>query len=375
MATLKVLMKAGHTVEVISRFKEHFEESHRVRVETVILPEAEVFKKLMSGDCDADLVTVPYWYLADLVEAGLLYPIPEPSGEESFHPLASAAMRYQSSDWARAHTLVGGALAVRRDRMGQLSSGATATWAGWIDFLKQALESGHTIALRSNPDFSSAETYRGLAYASGIDLFHGGSLPDVETLDTALGPLLNLLQAQGLRLQQLDYSGVGGLFTGGQADMMFDTSAWSTILAAHHPEVFRNSDFYAISRDPAAQFFYAEGLGIFGGSKQEALAYEFIQWRQSKELLEREICEINRIDFPRLDIREERWFTENLSQKRGNTSSLQVVDDSWGAIDPAYIVKQPGYVSWCETLMSVISQFWTNPERGLADAYRHALSK
>lgn len=370
MRELRVLLKAGHTVEIIQILKSDFEVQHGCTVLLDVVSEEEAHQRLSAGVSLPDVCTVPYWYLGELVDKNLLAPWTSSDVEGQFHPRAWEALSPFGTTWAIPHTLVGGALAWIRDRV---PAGAVPT-GPLHDLIRAAGEVPHEImplALRGNRHFSSAETYRGLAFAAGVDLIGSGDFPSLIALETALGELLDLLAQRGRALADLDYGRMGYLLPDGHAAMMFDTSAWATLYARERPEAFAAMTFTQVGTPPC-QFFYAEGLGVLASSSHQELAREFIRWRQSGAVLQHEILELNRLDFPRLDIRGTDWFNQ-VGSAGTNARVLEIIDASWASIADNYIVTRSDFVLWAHRLMDVITPVISG-NQSLAHSYEHALN-
>lgn len=352
MVRLSLLLKAGHTVEIIRRLAPRFEAEHGVGLDIEVVTEEQAYNRLVSGAQLPDVCTVPYWNLAELVDAGSLAPLERSDYPGESHPRALQAMTYNSKLWGVPHTLTGGTLFTRVDHVPDGFGTDAASFEDFLSMWDQLIEDGSSLAIRAGSAFSSAETYRGLLYGSGFDVFRGGEEADLTGLKGPLEAIVSRLRRQKENLGALDYGQMGQLFADGLASMMFDTSAWATIFALDD-SLSRLVSFGRLG-SPAAPFFYAEGLGITQSCVHLDAAKALIRWRHSPEVIREEVETLNRIDFPRVDIVGEEWF-RRLMNKGINHAVFDEVISSWDAIPVDYPISGPGFLSWGRSLMAAIA--------------------
>ena len=353
MNQLHVLLKAGHTVESIQKLKQEFEREFRCEVDCEVVSEDEAYGRLISGSDLPDVCTVPYWYLPELVEANILEPLSFEEIETTHLSAANDALSVSGQQFAVPHTLVGGALFYRKDRLGILANQTFESLDSFLLQLEEIVHSGESIGLRTSPHFSSAETYRGLMFALGVDLFRQG-FSEEDTVLYQMSKVVDLLSMQRTNISNCGYSAVGELFQSGQISLMFDTSAWATIFSKN-PEFFELVEIEQLGIGPKAQFFYAEGLGMVSGSQNKALAMQFINWRQSDRVVSFEIDELNRLDFPRSDLHALGSFAAKTKLKSGHRARYEV-EKSWAIIDDTYPVRAAGYVPWATAFSRALSE-------------------
>lgn len=354
MNQLHVLLKAGHTVESIQNLKHEFEREFRSQLHCEVVSEDEAYRRLISGSNLPDVCTVPYWYLSELVEANILEPLSVEEIETTHLSVANDALSVSGQQFAVPHTLVGGALFYRKDRLGILPDQTLESLDSFLLQLEEIVYSGESIGLRTSPHFSSAETYRGLMFALGVDLFRQGFSEEEDPVLYQMSKVIDLVSTQKTNISNCGYSAVGELFQSGQISLMFDTSAWATIFSKN-PEFFELVEIEQIGIGPKAQFFYAEGLGVVSGSQNKALAMQFINWRQSDRVVSYEIGELNRLDFPRSDLHALDSFAAKTTLASGYRARYEV-EKSWGIIDEIYPVRAAGYVSWATAFSNTLSE-------------------
>jgi len=120
-------------------------------------------------------------------------------------------------------------------------------------------------------------------------------------------------------------------------------------------ESFSNSVSYGrLGAERPAPFLYAEGLGISSACRNADAARALISWRHSPDVIREEVGSLNRIDFPRVDIRSETWFSEILD-RGANQAVFPEVLESWEAIPSDYPLRGTGFVAWGRGLMAAIS--------------------
>jgi ABC-type glycerol-3-phosphate transport system substrate-binding protein len=354
MSQLHVLLKHGHTVEAIQKLKHEFENEHGVEVFCEVVGEDEAYHRLISAVDLPDVCTVPYWYLPELVEASVLEPMSMEDLETTHHPIANEALSISGQQFAVPHTLVGSAFFYRKDRLGTISQQTLGSLDLLLNYLEEIVVSGESFGLRTSQHFSTAETYRGLAFPEGTDLFRDLMADRTGWLSPAGNRFVELLEKQRVDVSNCGYAEVGELFMSGRLSLMFDTSAWSTIFSKN-PEFFELVEVAQIGLQPKAQFFYAEGLGIVSGSSNRGLAKEFVMWRQSERIVSYEISELNRLDFPRSDLNRFESFAIATSTNAG-ARVRDEIEKSWESIESSYPVQTAGYVPWATNFSTALSK-------------------
>lgn len=352
MVRLSLLLKAGHTVEIIRRLAPRFESEHGIRLDIEVVTEEQAYNRLLSGGRLPDVCTVPYWNLAELVQAGSLAPLERSDFPGESNSRALQSLTHQGQLWGIPHTLTGGTLFTRLDHVPEGFGTCANSFEEFLAMWDRLIENDQSLTIRADSAFSSAETYRGILYAAGVPSFRGAEEPDVSALKNPLDEIVSRLRRQKARLTSLDYSQMGQLFAEGGASMMFDTSAWATIYALDNTLSHRVS--YGRLGSLPAPFFYAEGLGITRDSAHPDEAKALIRWRHSPDVIREEVETLNRIDLPRVDIVGEDWF-EALLEKGDNRAVLSEVATSWDATPADYPISGPGFVTWGRSLMAAIA--------------------
>lgn len=353
MGTITVWLKAGHTVAVIAEMAGEFERATGVHLDVRVVPESEAHDGLVAREARPDVVTVPFWYLDELLQARTLRPAELPA-DASFHPKAVEALSRDGVTWAVPHTLTGATLSYRADLLEARGLGVPTT-TGEIVALADALHAdGLLFAARANATFSTLETYAGWAHARGLRLMPDDGEPSAHNLEAGVSDLVGLLQRQRGGLESLDYAGVGELVVRGRAAALLDTSAWAFRFEAPDSPVRGRIGYATVADRNPVQFTYAEGLGVTEWCADVEAARAFIAWRHSEPVVRRELEQVRRIDLPRLDLPGYWWFQEFV-EREGLATCLRAVHASWGTVALEHVARRTDYVSAARRLMGVIS--------------------
>lgn len=353
MVRLSLVLKAGHTVEIIRRLAPSFEADTGIGLDIDVVSEDDAYDRLASGSDLPDVCTVPYWYLAEMVGSGSLIPLTASDYPGEGHPAAVAALTHQEELWAVPHTLTGGSLFVRSDLAPSRLKPEASSFEDFLSMWDQLIDRGSSVAIRAGRAFSSAETYRGLLYAAGVDAFGAEEQADVSVLIGPISDIVDRLRRQKEDLSSLGYAEMGELFSAGRAAMMFDTSAWATIYALDS-NLSSQVAYGLLGQQRPAQFFYAEGLGITSACRNVDEAKAFIRWRHSAHVIQEEVTSLNRLDFPRVDLVREVWFSELLNRGT-NRHVFESVMEAWQAVPADYPIARAGFVQWGRAVMAAIS--------------------
>jgi ABC-type glycerol-3-phosphate transport system substrate-binding protein len=361
---LAVWLKEGHTVEAVRRFADEFSSATGIEVDLRSAPEGQAHDALISGAATPDVITVPFWYLSELLSNDILVPV---SSVLEMAGMGCAAFPRASIDaltrggvlWAVPHTLTGGLLSYRKDVLDDLgiapprTTDAVLVAARTIAAARPAMAG---LVARASAEFSSLETYAGWAWSAGIKLLPDDGDPSPEVCDVGVGELVSTLRdCAPPDLVERSYARVGELLSDGAAAQMFDTSAWPYFLEdASCSKVAGRMAYATITGASApAQFLYAEGLGITRWCRQPQEAAEFIAWRQSASVVQREVCLLGRMDLPRLDLLEADWFQAELA-RRAAGGYMAAVWQSWEQADSTHVAFRADFVTRARLLMRAI---------------------
>ena len=376
---LSVWLKAGHTVEVIRRRAQDFTAATGVELDLSVVPEGPAHDHLVSGAHRPDVVTVPHWYLDELASLGVLRPIEEeeavPSGAD-YPAAARLALSRGGHTWAVPHTLTGGVLSYRSDVLERAGLEPPRTVdealqvAQAVSSLPRPEGRLHGLVTRASREFSSLETYSGWAWSRGQRLLPDTGMPDPGVLEAAVGDLVAVLrQTAPADLTTRDYAAVGQLVADGMAAMLFDTSAWAFFFEDPRSSQVAGRMGYTTIHGPhaAAQFLYAEGLGVTDWCPDPGAAAAFIRWRHSDAVVREEVETFGRLDVPRTDLWDKDWYQSCIAS-RALSEYMSVVRCSWELADVAHVPRRTDYVARARELMTAIESVVAGRTTTLTDA-------
>lgn len=360
MSALRVWLKDGYTVEVISRLAHEFTDETGIELAITVVDEVTAHGAFVHAAADErpDVTTVPFWYLAEYADAGYLRPLSDSSIEvdlDAYHPAAVEAMTVAGQPWAVPHTLIGGMLAVRRDLLDPCGAQLPSTPAEALEILGEvgAALDLPSLLVRSAADFPSFGTFAGWAWAEGVRLL------DATAVDAArvLRPLVVHLREHGAAdAADLDYVAAGDRFLRGHALALFDTTGWGNYIEdpARSAVAGRVETTVLRGTHAAAQFLYSEGLAVTSWSPRAAEAEALISWRHRADILQRELLEQHRFDHPRRDVRATEPARTH-AETRGVASYLATLEDAWDAIEVSYFPRRADFVARGRAVATAVS--------------------
>jgi ABC-type glycerol-3-phosphate transport system substrate-binding protein len=379
--SLSVWLKAGHTVEVMRRQSADFTAETGIEVDISVVPEGQAHDHLVSGARRPDVVTVPHWYLDELVDLDVLRPVGDPAAmpaDARFPTAALSALSRSGSTWAVPHTLTGGVLSYRKDVLEHAGVAPPQTVDDVLSTARALAQTPgvdgvlHGLVARASGEFSSLETYSGWAWARALRVLPDTGSADPDVVEAAVGDLVDVLRATApADLASRDYAAVGQLVAEGRAAMLFDTSAWAFFFEDRRSSQVAGRMGYTTVAGPraAAQFLYAEGLGVTAWCPDPGAAAEFIRWRHSEAVVRDEVETFGRLDVPRTDLWDTQWYQESVAA-RGLRDYLAVVRASWELADVGHVPRRVDYVPRAREVMAAISAVVSGRRPTLADALR-----
>jgi multiple sugar transport system substrate-binding protein len=360
---LKVWLKDGHTIDVVRRSAETFSSATGIAVELQVVPEGEAHDWLVSGRERPDVVTVPYWYLDELIHRDALRPVDDLVADDRwsrFAPAVVGALSRGGRRWAVPHTLTGGLLSYRLDlleRHGQEPPRTSSDVLALARVLASRDGSVHGLVARASREFSSFETYSGWAWGHGHQLLPESGDPDPDVVQLVCADLISALRETGpADLTARDYAAVGELMQQGRAALLLDTSAWGFFLDDAARSRVAGRIGYAVLQGPVApvQFLYAEGLGVTTWCSRPAEAAAFLDWRHCDDVVRLEVQEVGRLDLPRVDLEDVDWYRAEVD-RRHLAGYMAAVRRSWEAADPAHAPARADFVERARDVMQAVA--------------------
>lgn len=345
---IRALLKHGPAINVILKEKARFEEETGIRLEVEVYDEPTLRRRFQdemeSRSGYYDVITVQFWFVPEYGKRGWLQPLEQflERGHvdlTAFPAAAVEALKYHGEQIAIPQTFIGGMLIYRRDLFEKHGLPAPETTedvlalADRLQDLEGALPAWVT---RAAPVFPSFGTYAGWAWGYGCRLVQEGRLVVGPALTRAMSDLAHLVAVHGPgnpteitweRLADVYQQGVG---------MMFDTSAWGSILEADGSPV-RGRNGYRVVRGPSGnplQWLYVEGLGLNPFSPRQEEAWTFLAWRSSLDTALREWA-LGRWDVPNFKVLQSKEYQE-AARRAGMTEYALALREAWDVADAGY---------------------------------------
>lgn len=157
MARLKVWLKAGHTVAIIDQLRAGFEEATGIELDVRVVPESTAHDRLVAGSERPDVVTVPFWYLDELLARDVLREAVD-LDDLVFPQVPLDALSRDGVRYAVPHTFTGGMLTYRKDVLDGAGIEPPTSPDEVLAAARLLGEKGWSLAARANRQFSSLET-------------------------------------------------------------------------------------------------------------------------------------------------------------------------------------------------------------------------
>lgn len=358
--TLKIWLKDGYTVEVISRLADEAQDAVGTSIEITVLDEAAAHDRFVEAARRGegpDITTVSFWYLQEYARHGWLRPLAVIAPDvdvDRYHPTARRAMSVDGELMAVPHTLIGGMLSARQDLLSEakltLPDGPAA-----ICMAAAELGGGEFAGLvaRARPDFPSFGTFCGWAWGKGVSVLDDDPR---EVADSIEDLVATLRDHGGSEPASRDYVAAGERLLMGRAALAFDTTGWGNYLEDPSRSDVVGRIAYGVPRGTMAalQFPYSEGLAVTSWCADAAAAARFLSWRHDPVTLQRECLEQGRFDFPRTDLRS--WpRVEEAADRRALAPYLKTLAEAWDAIELESFPLRPDFVEVGRRFMEPIS--------------------
>lgn len=373
--TLNVLLKTGYETEAITEFQDEFEAETGITLNVEIYDEPTLRNKFIL-DCNSkqgnyDVIATQFWYMPEYIKAGWLEPLDpyiETQSDEEWasieHTPESALGMFQDSNgslYSECISCTGGVLIYRKDLFEKHGIKAPETTDDVMEaakLLKEKEPDIYPFVARGDSSSGSFGTSAGWAWAYGANVMDadGNVLCDTPEMKDATGDFIELMSTYAPEdSAAMGWDTMSELFRQGKAAMNFDMNGFvSTYTSADVSSVADQIDCAVITGPGgnAAQWMYGEGLGISSFSKNKEAAWLFLQWRNSLDVIQKEVESDIRYDFPDTRIYE--------------TDSYKSKTESIGF----FTEKLP------EIMESIDSSYWPATEKfdKVAEAYQKQIS-
>lgn len=319
--TLNILLKTGYETEAITEFQDEFEEETGITLNIEIYDEPTLRNKFIL-DCNSkqgnyDVVATQFWYMPEYIQTGWL------------EPLDDYIENKEDSEWNSISYIPESALGMFKDSKGTLYSECISCTGGVLIYRKDLFEK-HGIAVpettedvleaakilkekepdiypfiaRGDSSSGSFGTSAGWAWAYGASVLdeNGNVTCNTSEMKDAMNNFVDLMSEYAPEdSAAMGWDTMSELFRQGKAAMNFDMNGFvSTYTSAEVSSVSDKIDCTVITGPSgnAAQWMYGEGLGISAFSENKDAAWLFLQWRNSLEVIEKEVSAGIRYDFP-----------------------------------------------------------------------------
>lgn len=375
-AELNGLLKEGYEAAVIKEYHSDFEDRTGVDVTLEQYSEANTRQKFIlaaNNQSEAyDFAPVQNWYFPeysknDWMQSLDAYIEDKQAGWMNFDYEAipkrvRQAFSKDGTTYGIPHTLITGMHYYRTDVFDELGLSEPETTKDVVDAAKQIDESDIDIVPmlgRSAPEFSSFGTWAGWAWAYGAKTLDEENRPQL-TSDAwveAATDLLKLTRDYGPQSASFHWTDIPGLMNEGKAAMVFDTSGFGGIF--HANEKIGDDISETLITGPAdshAQWFYGEALTIpkWIPVEKKGPAWQFLQWRQSEEVIFHEMETQNRFDIPNNKVLGSDQY-QQLADERGLTNYTEVLQKSFEVLEPDYYPMVPEFVDIGNAFMQEMS--------------------
>lgn len=319
--TLNVLLKTGYETEAITEFKDEFEEETGITLNVEIYDEPTLRNKFIL-DCNSkkgnyDVVATQFWYMPEYIKTGWLEPLDdyiENKTDEEWNSISnapdSALGMFKDSEgtlYSECISCTGGVLIYRKDLFEKYGIEIPKTTDDVLEaakILKEKEPDIYPFVARGDSSSGSFGTSAGWAWAYGASVLDekGNVTCNTPEMQDAMNNFVELMSEYAPEdSAAMGWDTMSELFRQGKAAMNFDMNGFvSTYTNTEVSSVSDSIDCTVItgSSGNAAQWMYGEGLGISAYSGNKDAAWLFLQWRNSLNVIEKEVEEGIRYDFP-----------------------------------------------------------------------------
>lgn len=355
--TLNVMMQDHTAVDSVIAIKNEFEEATGATVNIETLPQSEVISKtqltLSSGSSDYDVVMFDHKFTTQFAEAGWLAPLSDfidaqgyDTGDYmqgfvkalSYDGLNYGLPFYGESTMLMYNTEMFAAAGIE---------GAPTTAEEFWDACDTLKAAGYNaFACRANRDQGqNVYIWTGFFLGAGADWFDADGNISINTPEALAGTeaFINVLQNYSIEgVESYNWDNVQLAFQQGQIAMAIDATNFAARLEDESQSTVVGKVGYAVvPKGLSVPSTSTWGLGINAASENQELAWEFIKWCLSDDIMLRTAIEGSRADVTRASVMSSSEYTEKYSYENGNW--IQVVIDSMNAAPADY---EPRITDW-----------------------------
>ena len=318
---LNILLKTGYETSAITEFQQEFEDATGITLNIEIYDEATMRNKFIL-DCNTqqgnyDIVATQFWYMPEYINAGWLValddfdPALSDSSWNSLENIPESALgMFRGSDgklYSICVSCTGGVLIYRTDLFEKYQISAPQTMADVLNAAKIIKENEpdvYPFVARGDSTSGSFGTSTGIAWAYGARVMDENGTVTINTSEmaSAISDFVTLMSEYGpADGAAMGWDTMSELFRQGKAAMNFDMNGFVSTYASKDVSSVADVIDCTVITGPsgeAAQWMYGEGLGISAYSANKEAAWLFLQWRNSLDIIEKEVDADIRFDFP-----------------------------------------------------------------------------
>ena len=318
---LNILLKTGYETSAITEFQQEFEDATGITLNIEIYDEATMRNKFIL-DCNTqqgnyDIVATQFWYMPEYINAGWLValddfdPALSDSSWNSLENIPESALgMFRGSDgklYSICVSCTGGVLIYRTDLFEKYQISAPQTMADVLNAAKIIKENEpdvYPFVARGDSTSGSFGTSAGIAWAYGARVMDENGTVTINTSEmaSAISDFVTLMSEYGpADGAAMGWDTMSELFRQGKAAMNFDMNGFVSTYASKDVSSVADVIDCTVITGPsgeAAQWMYGEGLGISAYSANKEAAWLFLQWRNSLDIIEKEVDADIRFDFP-----------------------------------------------------------------------------
>ncbi|MGE5614551.1 MAG: extracellular solute-binding protein [Bacillota bacterium] len=372
---LNILLKTGYETEAITKFADEFESETGISLNVEVYDEPTLRNKFIL-DCNSktgnyDVVATQFWYMPEYNQTGWLEPLDDyiaNKSDEEWNNVSempnSVLDMFRGPDgklYSICVSSTGGVLIYRKDlfsKHGIEEPKTTSDVLAAAKILKEKEPEIYPFVGRGDSSSASFGTSAGWAWAYGARVMdeQGNVTINTPEMKEAMTDFVELMRNYApADAAAMGWDTMSEIYRQGKAAMNFDmsgfVSAYSNKEASSVVGLIDCNVITGLSGN-CAQWMYGEGLGISSFSKNKDAAWLMLQWRNSLEVLQKEVANDIRFDVTDPRVYETNTFKEKTKDIGFFTDKLPAIMES---IDAKYWPATPLFDKVAEAFQQKIS--------------------
>lgn len=355
--TLNIIMQDHSAVTSVIDVKEEFESATGATVNIETLPQTEVISKtqltLSSNSSDYDVVMFDHKYTTQFAEAGWIIPLTDFIQNDQYDTSDFMqgfvnALSYNDEIYALPFYGESTMLMYNKEMFEAAGiDGAPTNAEEFWDACEKLKDAGYNaFACRANRDEGqNVYIWTGFFLGAGADWFDEEGNISINTPEAVAGTeaFINVLQNYSINgVESYNWDNVQLAFQQGSIAMAIDATNFAARLEDESQSIVVGKVGYSVVPEglsvPSTSTW---GLGINAASENQDLAWEFIKWCLSEDIMLQTAVDGLRADVTRSSVMNSEEYTSKYSYEDGNW--IQVVIDSMNAAPADY---EPRITDW-----------------------------